>query len=316
MRRQTNVVCFGGGTGLPALLSGIKHNPLLNITAVVNMFDTGGSSGELRDRFGILPPGDILKCLLALSEDAEYARKLLLKRIKNRNFDGHTGGNLLLMALESVYGDYDDAISALSQILSVRGTVIPVTQLHSTLCAVYTDGTIHQGEIAVDAGICEGKEIVQLSLDPVVKASPRAIEAIEGAEAFCIGPGSFYTSVISNLLPQGIRDAIAQSNAPIIFISNFLTEGSGMEGFTIKKATEILEQYLGRSVAHIIANTQLPEEAILKKYEREHKRPIVIEGYGDSRLVCADLWCDTQIARHDSARLAHLVYSILYCKKV
>src|SRR3989338_1279919 len=119
--RRIKIVCFGGGTGMPSLLSGLKHNPWFEVTAVVNMFDTGGSSGELKDRFGILPPGDVLKCMLALSEDEVVARKILLKRISHPSFSGHTGGNLLLFAFEKVYGNQLDAVNALSHILSVQG---------------------------------------------------------------------------------------------------------------------------------------------------------------------------------------------------
>ena len=135
------ITCFGGGTGLPSLLSGLKKNPWIDVTAVVSMFDSGGSSGALRDRYGILPPGDILKCLLALAEDEKGARKILLKRINHATSPGHTGGNLLLFALERIYGSYPDAVDALAQILSVKGRVIPVSLEPSSLCARYDDGS-------------------------------------------------------------------------------------------------------------------------------------------------------------------------------
>src|SRR3989344_5084528 len=161
MKKSNNIkiACFGGGTGMPALLSGLKHNPRLDITAIVNMFDTGGSSGELKDKFGILPPGDILKSVLALSEDEINARKILLKRVDHPSFSGHTGGNLLLMAFEKVYGNHLNAIEVLSQILSSRGKVLPVTSFQSNLNARYADGAISIGETEVDKGLYEGKEI-------------------------------------------------------------------------------------------------------------------------------------------------------------
>jgi uncharacterized cofD-like protein len=196
MYAPIKVVCFGGGTGLPALLSGLKHNPWLDITAIVNMFDTGGSSGELRDRFGILPPGDVLKCLLALSKNELIAREVLQHRIRNAQAPGHTGGNVLLLGLEKVFGDCPTAIDALGQVLSIRGKVIPVTLQQSTLCARYHDSSLHKGETSVDAGVYEGKTIKDLFLDPPIPASASALEAIEEADALCIGPGSFYTSVL------------------------------------------------------------------------------------------------------------------------
>jgi uncharacterized cofD-like protein len=213
MYSKKKVVCFGGGTGLPMLLSGLKVNPWLDITAVVNMFDTGGSSGELKDRFGILPPGDILKCLLALSTDEVYARKLLLKRISNHTFNGHTGGNILLFGFEKVFGDHLSAVDALGQLLSVTGKVIPVTLEQSSLVAKYADGSSRIGETNVDMGVDEGNVIKSLSLQPKVLASAEAIQAITEADALCVGPGSFYTSVLPNFLPNGIRDAISESRA-------------------------------------------------------------------------------------------------------
>src|SRR3989344_9061853 len=137
--KKIKVVCFGGGTGMPSLLSGLKHNPWLDITAVVNMFDTGGSSGELKDKFGILPPGDILKCLLALSGNEKSTREILLKRITDTKSPGHTGGNILLLGLEKVYGSLTTAINALGEILSASGKVYPVTLTKSTLCAEFLD---------------------------------------------------------------------------------------------------------------------------------------------------------------------------------
>ena len=178
MYSHKKVVCFGGGTGLPALLSGLKDNPWLEITAVVNMFDTGGSSGELKDRFGILPPGDVLKCLLALSTQESYARELLQKRIRNHNFFGHTGGNVLLLGLEKVFGDYITAVDALGQLLSIKGRVVPVTLEQSTLSARYKDGSVYRGETSVDIGIHEGKVLSDLFLEPRVSASKQAIDAI------------------------------------------------------------------------------------------------------------------------------------------
>lgn len=152
-----NIVCFGGGTGLPALLSGLKHNPWLNTTAIVSMFDNGGSSGELRDQFGILPPGDILKCLLALAKDAPAARKLLLKRITDPNLPRHSGGNIMLLGLEKITRDYLKAIELFGKILDIRGTVIPVSIQESTLNAQYQTGTIAHGEVNVDQKVFEGK---------------------------------------------------------------------------------------------------------------------------------------------------------------
>ncbi len=309
--RKINIVCFGGGTGMPSLLSGLKHNPWLNITAVVNMFDTGGSSGELRDRFGILPPGDVLKCLLALSEDEISARRILLRRIEHEKFSGHTGGNLLLMAFEKVYGDHLSAVNALTQILSARGRVVPVISSPSNLCAEYTDRRIAKGETNIDQEIYDGKEVKKLFLEPEVRASTAALKEIKKADILCVGPGSFYTSVLPNFLPKGAKEAIKKSKAPIIFVSNLLTEGLGMRGYQVGTVVAILEKYLGRKVSVIVVNKKLPDNKILNLYSSEKKYPIRINSNKDKRIISADLWTDPSIARHDSYLLANLVFSII-----
>lgn len=311
--RPIRVVCFGGGTGMPSLLSGLKKNPFLQITAIVNMFDSGGSSGVLRDTYGILPPGDILRCVLALSDDEAHARRLLLKRIEHPAHPGHTGGNLLLFALEKVYGDYMSAVHALSQMLFARGSVIPVTLSQSTLCARYADESISKEEVAVDAGLYEGKIIKELFLDPPVLASQQALDAIKHADALCVGPGSFYTSVLSNFLPLGIKDAVRISSAPIMYIPNLVCEGSGMSTFSISALASVISEYCGRDVSTIIANTSFPSPTVLDVYAQEQKFPIRIQRdeENDIRLKCADLWIDPTIARHNSARLAYMVFRLL-----
>ncbi|MCX6701896.1 MAG: YvcK family protein [Candidatus Zambryskibacteria bacterium] len=307
------VVCFGGGTGLPAVLSGLKQNPWLELSAIVNMFDSGGSSGELRDRFGILPPGDVLKCLLALSKHEQGAREILLKRIENKKYSGHTGGNVLLLGFEKVFGNHADAIDALGQLLSIQGKVIPVTHEQSTLCAEYQDGTIYKSETNVDDGIKEGKVLRRLFLEPEVMASKEALESIHSADVICIGPGSFYTSIMSNFLPKKIKKTIAKSKAKIIFISNLLTESVGMKDYCTDKFITIVEKYIGRKVDIVIFNKSLPNKDVLNRYALEHKYPVIIgkNSKSDSRFIFADLWTDSNIARHDSLKLANLISGLI-----
>src|SRR5690349_4564713 len=153
--RELNVGCFGGGTGLPSLLGGLKNNPWLDIHAVVTMFDSGGSSGQLRDELGVLPPGDVLKCALALARSEAEAREILLARLptlEHQRLAGHTGGNLLLSMMEQYTGDFLAAVEALRTLLGCRGRVWPITTERSTLCAAYDDGTATRGEVQVDAG--------------------------------------------------------------------------------------------------------------------------------------------------------------------
>ncbi len=309
--RTKNVVCFGGGTGLPSLLSGLGKNPWFNVTAIVNMFDSGGSSGELRDRFGILPPGDILKCMLALSAHENFARELLLKRISNHKYAGHTGGNVLLLGLEKVFEDYLQAVDALGQILSIRGKVIPVTLEKAGLNATYEDGTIFSSETGVDFGIKEGKKVRRISLEPEnINCCGEAEAAIKRADIICIGPGSFYTSILPNFLPRGISQAIAESKAPLIFTANLVSEGKGMQGMYLEDYVRILEEHAGRKIDHVIANTAVQEE-LMGGYAQEGKTLIKAKSE-DPRFIFAPLWTDNKYARHDSARLANIIWGIAF----
>src|SRR5471030_640294 len=159
--RELNVGCFGGGTGLPSLLGGLKSNPWLNAHAVVTMFDSGGSSGVLRDELGVLPPGDILKCALALSRNAREARRVLLARLpmlEHARLGGHTGGNLLLSMMQRYSGDFLDAIDGLRALLGCRGQIWPVSVEHASVCAEYGDGSATRGEVEVDAGQTRSEE--------------------------------------------------------------------------------------------------------------------------------------------------------------
>src|SRR6202163_4225439 len=165
--RRINVGCFGGGTGLPSLLGGLKSNPWLDVNAVVTMFDSGGSSGQLRDELGVLPPGDILKCALALSRNAREARRVLLARLAAlgpTRLGGHTGGNLLLSMMQRYSGDFLDAIDCLRELLGCRGRVWPVSVQHASVCAEYVDGAQTRGEVEVDAGQTSGQPVRRIWL--------------------------------------------------------------------------------------------------------------------------------------------------------
>ena len=312
MSRRIKVVGFGGGTGLPTLLSGLKRNPWLEVTAIPTMFDTGGSSGELAHRFGVLPFGDALKCIIALSSDEEAAAKLLLRRISHRASPGHTAGNILLLGLEKVFGDFMTAVNVLGQIVSSVGVVYPVALSQSTLCAEFEDQTTLRGETSIDIGIFEGKRVKRLFLDPPVPSNELALNAIRKADVFCVGPGSFYTSVLSNFLPEGVRAEIKASSAPVVFTSNLLTEGYGMNGFTARGMTEILEAYIDRCVSKVIVNTRVPQER-LEAYAEERKYPLSWHDTGeDDKFILADLWFDARLARHDTERLSYLMSQVIY----
>src|SRR5262245_16479713 len=221
--RQLNIGCFGGGTGLPSLLGGLKSNPWLTVNAVVTMFDSGGSSGQLRDELGVLPPGDVLKCALALARNEREARRVLLSRLpmlEHARLRGHTGGNLLLSMMERYSGDFLAAVDGLRALLGCAGRVWPVSIDQSSVCAEYGDGTRTRGEVEVDAVQSSGSAITRLWLEPEVELHEAAAQAIPKFEAAIIGPGSFYTSLMPIFLVRGAPEAVRKVPGPIILVTN------------------------------------------------------------------------------------------------
>jgi uncharacterized cofD-like protein len=312
--RQLNVGCFGGGTGLPSLLGGLKHNPWLHLNAVVTMFDSGGSSGQLRDELGVLPPGDILKCALALARNAREARRVLLARLptlEHAKLGGHTGGNLLLSMMQSYSGDFLSAIDGLRALLGCRGRVWPVSVQPASVCAEYGDGLTTRGEVEVDAGQTSGQFVRRIWLEPPVSIHPAVSKAIAEFDAVIIGPGSFYTSLMPIFLVGGVAEALAEMKGPIILIANLLTEGRGMLGFTAADAVARIEEAAGRKVDVVITNMKWPSPQVLSRYAQEHKEPLLPGNLpGHCELVGGELWT-SEIARHDRLRLAYAVWSVL-----
>jgi uncharacterized cofD-like protein len=306
--------CFGGGTGLPSLIGGLKMNPWLQVNAVVTMFDSGGSSGQLRDELGVLPPGDILKCALALARNEREARRVLLARLptlKDARLGGHTGGNLLLSMMERYSGDFLAAIEGLRMLLGCSGRVWPVSVDAATVCAEYTDGTTTRGEVEVDAGHARGHDVTRLWLEPEVGIHPVVADAIRGFEAAIIGPGSFYTSLMPIFLVKGVRDAMATIRGPIVLIANLLTEGRGMQHVTAAEAARRIAEAIGRPVDVIVFNTARPSAGALQRYAAENKAPLALGTLPSGcEVVEGDFWCH-EIARHDRRRLAFAVWTVL-----
>src|SRR6187401_1437600 len=260
--RELNIGCVGGGTGLPSLLGGLKANPWLHLNAVVTMFDSGGSSGQLRDELGVLPPGDVLKCALALARNEGEARRVLLARLptleQHDKLAGHTGGNLLLSMMEQYSGDFLAAVDGLRGLLGCRGKVWPVTIESASICAEYHDGAFTRGEVEVDAEQSRGHQVKRLWLEPDVAIHPTVADAIRSFDAVIIGPGSFYTSLMPPVLVRGEREALAEVRGPIILIANLLTEGSGMSGFTAADMAAWVSREIDRPVDVVLANTGRP----------------------------------------------------------
>jgi len=315
--RSFNIGCCGGGTGLPSLLGGLKSNPWLTVNAVVTMFDSGGSSGVLRDQLGVLPPGDVLKCALALARNEREARRVLLARLptlEHERLGGHTGGNLLLSMMQQYSGDFLAAVDGLRSLLGCAGRVWPVSIEPASVCAEYGDGQRTRGEVEVDAAQTAGHDVVRLWLEPEARILPAAASAIEQFEAVVVGPGSFYTSLMPIFLVKGAPEAIRRVNGPIVLVTNLLTEGRGMAGFTAGTAVRRLADAIGRNVDVAIVNTARPPGAALARYAEEHKAPLEIGDVPSTcEVVTGDFWCG-DIARHDRRRLAQAVWAVLACR--
>ena len=312
--RSINVGCFGGGTGLPSLLGGLKSNPWLSLNAVVTMFDSGGSSGQLRDELGVLPPGDVLRCALAMARNEREARRVLLARLptlEHARLGGHTGGNLLLSMMERYSGDFLAAVEGLRSLLGVAGHVWPVSVESASLCAQYGDGSTTRGEVEVDAGQSAGHMISKLWLEPWVNIHPAAAEAISRFDAAVIGPGSFYTSLMPIFLVRGASEAIQQVKGPVVLVGNLLTEGRGMWHFTAGEAVREMAALIGRPIDVVLINTSRPSEGVLERYREEHKRPLTAGDVPEGcEVVTGDFWRG-EFARHDRRRLAHAIWAVL-----
>ena len=312
--RTFDIGCFGGGTGLPSLLGGLKSNPWLTVHAVVTMFDSGGSSGVLRDELGVLPPGDVLKCALALARNEREARRVLLARLpalEHARLGGHTGGNLLLSMMQQYSGDFLAAVNGLRGLLGCAGHVWPVSVEQASLCAEYGDGSRTRGEVEVDAGHNQGEGVARLWLEPAVSILPQAAQAIGRFDAAVIGPGSFYTSLMPIFLVKGAPEAVRAVRGPIVLVTNLLTEGRGMARFTAADAVRILGETIGRPIDVVVVNTARPPAATLERYAAEHKAPLEP---GDMPSTCevvsGGFWCG-EIARHDRRRLSQAVWAAL-----
>ena len=312
--RTLNVGCFGGGTGLPSLIGGLKRNPWLTVNAVVTMFDSGGSSGQLRDELGVLPPGDVLKCALALARNEREARRVLLSRLpvpEHERLRGHTGGNLLLSMMERYSGDFLAAVDGLRALLGCQGRVWPVSVEQASICAEYGDGSSTRGEVEVDAGQSAGNAIRRLWLEPGVSIHPATESAIGAMDAVVIGPGSFYTSLMPIFLVRGAPEVVRRVKGPVILVSNLLTEGRGMWNFTAGDAVRRMSETLGREIDVVLVNTARPSAETLGRYLDEHKQPLELGDVPAScEVVTGEFWC-RDIARHDRRRLAQAIWAVL-----
>lgn len=313
LNRGPKIVAVGGGTGLSMLLRGIK-NITNNVTAVVTVGDDGGSSGRLREEMGVLPPGDIRNCIAALADDEDLVTKLFQYRFKTgEGLEGHSFGNLFLTALCSITGDMVRAVKESSNVLSIRGRVLPSTLDDMKLVAEMEDGRIIHGESNIPEA--HGK-IKRLYTDPQnCRALADVISAIRDAELIILGPGSLYTSVIPNLLIQEISHEIAKSNAKKIYVCNIMTQPGETDGYSVCDHINAITKHAGsrKVIDAVLVNDFMPSN-LAKKYQIAGSYPVKLDFDNlkklGVKLVSRKLIEDSRegLVRHSSNRVARAIY--------
>ena len=311
LSRGVKIVAIGGGTGLNTLLTGLKYYTT-NITAIVTVADDGGSSGRLREELGIIPPGDIRNCIAALADEDKIITELFQYRFKSgQNLEGHSFGNLFLTALREVMGgDFIKAVRATSLILRSRGTVLPSSPEPMKIIAELSDGRIIEGESKIPEAKGKIKRVYCKPENP--KAQEEALEAILNAELIVFGPGSLYTSIIPNLLVNGIVDAIKKTNAHKVFVCNIMTQPGETTGYTVSEhVSALLEHAKCQNLVDVVVANDRHPEVLLEKYKEKNQEPVVIDAEEIQklgvRIVARNLIKEEDLVRHNPKLLAKAI---------
>ncbi|WP_263365908.1 gluconeogenesis factor YvcK family protein [Edaphobacter bradus] len=342
--QSLRVVAIGGGTGLSTLLRGLKryvpvqdrrksnrasgsamlhptsavmaHTVICDLSAVVTVTDDGGSSGRLREDFKMLPPGDIRNCMVALSEDEHLLSQLFRYRFDQGELEGHSFGNLFVAALSNITGDFAQAVQMSSQILRTRGRIFPATNANVNLAAQMDDGSIVRGETSITKS---KQSIIELMLEPAeVDPLTETLEAIATADLITLGPGSLYTSLITNLLVRGIPEALAASRATKVYVCNLMTQANESLGLSASEHIEKILKHTGEAQAPIfdyaLINTAPISPELLKRYAREGQEPIRADLDRIRALgvepVTGNFVHEGDVLRHDYDRVAEALLSL------
>lgn len=335
-QQRKKIVVIGGGTGTFTVLSGLKRYPV-DLTAVVTMADDGGSTGRLRDEFGVLPPGDLRQCLVALSDADLVMRKLFNHRYDRGELKGHNFGNIFISTLEQVTGSLDRALDVAGEILNIRGRVVPVTLTKVDLVTELKNGKVLHGESALsDYQLVSRFGIKKSFLTPAAKANPKALQAIKEADLIVVGPGNLYASLIPNFLVAGIGRAFIASKARKVYVANLMNKHGHTDDFFVSDYVHILERVIGPKAGAargrkkgvfdaVIYNTKKPAQALVYKYADEGE-PVVCGTeclQGDFELIGANLLADSlaqtaktdllrrTLIRHDSDKLAKVLMGLV-----
>ncbi|HEY5236004.1 MAG TPA: gluconeogenesis factor YvcK family protein [Rhabdochlamydiaceae bacterium] len=316
------VVTIGGGTGNFTVLRGIKNYDV-DISAIVSMADDGGSTGILRDELGVLPPGDVRQCLVALSDSSRLMRSLMNYRFEQGGLGGHSFGNLLLSALEKVTGSFEKAVEEVGKILFIKGKVIPVTTHLVRLKMILKNCHVLEGEREIYLSQEIEKGYSSIYLEPYPKANPHAINEIMNADLIVVGPGGLHTSLIPNFLVEGVSDALRQSDAKKVFVVNLMNRKGQTSKYKVSDYLAEMERFIGEDVFdYVLVNNQNPPKELIELYAEEGD--LVINDVKDDRIRAAALLGELKrnlgtkkdlikrsLIRHDSKKLAQELMNIV-----
>jgi len=314
LKRGPKIVVIGGGTGLSTLLRGLKAYTS-NLTAIVTVGDDGGSSGRLRRELGVLPPGDVRNCLVALAEKEDVMEDLFSYRFKNGTFEGHSLGNLFLAGLAERFGDFQKGIEQVGKVFALKGEVFPSTLSQVTLEAYFEDGRSINGETAIRTtpGKIKYLKIIPEDCEPL----PGSLQAVEEADLVVLGPGSLYTSIIPNILVKGLRDKIAEAQAPCIYVCNIMTEPGETEGFTVADHLRAIIEHGGQDLvdAVLAAKEEIPRP-VLERYLAEGAETVRNDRMAVEKLGVAyfesTFYTGGEVVRHNPEILAKELLRLLF----
>ncbi len=313
MASKKKISVIGGGTGTYTVLRGLKKKNV-DLTAIVSMFDSGGSSGILRDEYGDLPFGDIGKCILALADEKEkFLIGIARRRIDKGSLNPHTFMNLFLKFAQDFIGSFGEAIERVSREYGVKGGILPVTMDKSHLKAILEDSSEIVGETNIDIPKHDGnKRIINLELTSRAVISEDAERALLDSRIIIIGPGDLYSSIIPNLLVDGVKEAIYKSNALVVYVCNLVTKFGETNGYCVEKHVDEINKYLGFKVDYVIVNNSVPNEETIRRYEMQKSFIVEMKSEDDmeGRILLRNVASSSELYRHDSDRLADVILSL------
>ena len=268
------VVAFGGGTGLPVLLRGLRDR-VGDLTAVVTVADDGGSSGRLRQELGVAPPGDVRNCLVALAGRRRLAAVFNYRFEAPGDLNDHSVGNIIIAALSDMAGGFSEGVEQAARFLRIKGRVFPAATESLTLVVRYVNGTMTRGESVVHE---VGKQVSEVSVEPAGVPAPRGvIEAIHAADVIVLAPGSLFTSTIPALLGGGVREALADLGGPVIYVANMMTQQGETSDFTVSDHVRAITKHVGPVVTDVLAHSGDMSPDILARYETEEAAPVAVD---------------------------------------